>query len=193
MRSVTSSAELVEVELEALAGQRRVLDDAARVSGPELVGRIAGVGEQDLVAVVDQRQQHLGQRVLGAHRDEHLVTLGRATPRGHLGGDRVAQLVEPGSRHVADLAVDHRAVAGLDDVLGGLELVALVVALLEVDDRRAAVRLQRFGLAHRGPLRWQLEVSGAPTCLLNRDQSVRLSQVPSPRASETSAPARVAI
>ena len=67
----------------------------------------------------------------------------------------------PGPGHVAHVAVGDGLGAGLHDVRGRAELLALEVALLEVDDALSGLPLERFGLAHRCPLLGQDEVRGA--------------------------------
>lgn len=131
---------------------------AGEMRTPEFVRRVPGVREDDLVAGIDQRQQALGQCVLGTHRDEHLVTCGGSAPPARLLRDRVAQLRQARPRHVPHVAVLDCLLARLVDVRRRAELISLEVALLEVDDPLARLALQRLGLAHGSPLPWQHEV-----------------------------------
>jgi hypothetical protein len=99
--------------------------------------------------------------VLGPHRHQHLLADRRAAALGGLLGDRVTQLGNARARDVAHVAVGDGLRAGLHDVRGWTKLVALEVALLEVDDALSRLALEGFGLAHRGPLLGQDEMGGA--------------------------------
>ena len=141
--------------------QRGVDHGAAGVGDPELIRRVAGVREDHLIALVDDREQGLGEGVLGAHRDQHLLAHRRPAALGGLLGDRVAQLGQARARDVAHVPVGDRLGTRLHDVGGGTKLLALEVALLEVDHALAGVALQRLRLAHRRPLLGQDEMGGA--------------------------------
>ena len=108
---------------------------AADEPGERLVDRVARVGDDDLVAGVDQGQDRVEHHALAANGDEDAVRRRPRTPAGGgVLGDRLAQRGEAGERRVVGLARVEGALGRLADVRGGVEVG---LADLEVDDRSA--------------------------------------------------------
>ena len=149
VRSVTGRFELLDRHLEAgLLGGVDDLRHAAGEGDRLGIGRPVRRRDDHLVAGIAQRGEGGEHGVLAAVGDEHLR--GRALEAAvaqRLGGDRLAQLGQPGRGRVAVVArVGARRRGGGDDVLGRRE-VRLPRA--EADDVLAG-GLQRLGLGVDG-------------------------------------------
>ena len=121
--------------------------DAHREGADEVhqrgVDRVAGVGQDHLVAPLHAGQQREEEHVLGARYQHHLGRVGlHSETRGHESRDRLAHLHDPARRGVVRVARVHCRYRRFDDVVGGREIR---LADLEVDD------LAAFGLQPPGP------------------------------------------
>ena len=115
----------------------------AHVSGHALVDREAGVGVDDLVALVDEGEHGVEHDRLGAGRDDHLLRGGLdPLPAHDVGGDGGSERSDASCRRVVrHLLVEQGVARGLADVARGVE-----VGLTDLQvDHVTAGRLQRPG------------------------------------------------
>ena len=155
---------------------------AERKAHEGLVDREPWVGDQHLVAGLDQRGQRIEEHRLGAGRDEHVLGAGGKSMPAHPLRDRFAQRGESGGRGVFGGPGPEGPTAGLDDV-GRRRKVGL--ADLQVQDG-AALSLEplRPGEHLEGGLGTELlDLSGQPhPCLeYSRPRGPRRTTKP-PRA-----------
>ena len=100
-----------------------------------LVDRVAGIGDEDLVARVDQPEDRVEHHALAADGDEDLGRFDREPlAGGGVGGDRLAQGRDPGERRVVRLPGIERRLAASRTLRRRVEVG---LADLEVDDRAA--------------------------------------------------------
>ena len=106
--------------------------------GERFVDRVAGVGDDDLVARVDQAEDRVEHHALATDGHEDLRRIGvDALALRHVRGDRLTQRRDAGERRVMGLALVERALGRGADVGGRVEIG---LADLEVDHRPALGR-----------------------------------------------------
>ncbi|MNM84809.1 hypothetical protein D3C81_969090 [compost metagenome] len=124
----------------ALRPDRHQLRGALHQAQEVPVARIAGVGQQPVLARIDQQAAGQQQGTGTARGDEDASGVdGQAVARGIEAGDGLAQLRNAARGGVAGMPGGERGLAGSDDGCGGREVG---LADLEVDDVMA--RLLQF-------------------------------------------------